>query len=94
MEQEDDYESDSDSDDGSSGKKRAGEVKGVLSDKEVWLSNTYDDIVAAAKNNKDNAIEDVVYSVVYANPVNTSATTRTNILNCDFIVSYQVIKIA
>ena len=47
----------------------------VMSLSERKLLGFYDDIVAAGRNNKENAIEDAAYVVVSANPKHTSAAT-------------------
>lgn len=47
----------------------------LLTRSEIWLMNAYDDIVAAGRNNKENAIEDAATIVVNANPKHTSAAT-------------------
>lgn len=58
-------------------KDKADESKydGKMSKGEVWLSTAYDDIVAAGKKDTDNAIEDAVTTVVWANPKHTSINT-------------------
>ena len=53
---------------------------GKMTKDELWLSTAYDDIVAAGKADKDNAIEDAVTTIVWANPKHTSVNTVGNII--------------
>ena len=53
---------------------------GRLTKTEIEFSSSYDDIMDAMKNNKDNAIEDAASIVVWANPKHNSATTIGHIL--------------
>lgn len=46
-----------------------------LTKDEIWLMSAYDDIVAAGRNNRENAIEDAATIVVQANPKHTAAAT-------------------
>lgn len=54
------------------------QYKGKMTKNEIWLSSAYDDIVAAGKKDAENAIEDAVTTIVWANPKHTSATTIGN----------------
>lgn len=56
------------------------QYKGKMTKDEVWLSTAYDDIVAAGKKDADNAIEDAVTTVVWANPKHTSTKTVGDII--------------
>lgn len=56
-------------------KAESAKYEDLFSRSEVWLMNAYDDIVAAGRNNKENAIEDAATIVVNANPKHTSAAT-------------------
>lgn len=53
---------------------------GKMTKDELWLSTAYDDIVAAGKADKDNAIENAVTTIVWANPKHTSVNTVGNII--------------
>ena len=53
---------------------------GKMTKDELWLSTAYYDIVAAGKADKDNAIEDAVTTIVWANPKHTSVNTVGNII--------------
>ena len=44
------------------------QYEGKMTKDELWLSTAYDDIIAAGKLDKDNAIEDAVTTIVWANP--------------------------
>lgn len=55
------------------------QYEGRMTKNELWLSTAYDDIIAASKN-KDDAIEDAVATIVWANPKHTSANTVGDIL--------------
>ena len=58
-----------------SSKAESAKYEDLLTKDEVWLMSAYDDIVAAGRNNKENAIEDAATIVVQANPKHTSAAT-------------------
>lgn len=65
-------------DDEDGGKSRVDEESqygGRMTKDELWLSTAYDDIIAAGKADKDNAIEDAVTTIVSANPKHTSVNT-------------------
>lgn len=59
----------------STGKAESAKYENLLTKDEVWLMSAYDDIVAAGRNNKENAIEDAATIVVQANPKHTSTAT-------------------
>lgn len=82
VEDEDEEDSEESSEDsGSSGKKQGVDTEEVakyenlLTKDERWMMSAYDDIIAAGRNNKENAIEDAATIVVQANPKHTSAAT-------------------
>lgn len=59
------------------------EYEGKLTKDEIWLSSAYNDIVNAAKvvdKKNPDVIQDVVTTVVWANPKHNSATTINNIV--------------
>ena len=56
------------------------QYEGKMTKDELWLSTAYDDIIAAGKLDKDNAIEDAVTTIVWANPKHTSVNTVGNII--------------
>ena len=56
-------------------KEEAAKYEDLLTHDERWLESAYDDIVAAGRNNKENAIEDAAQVVVSANPKHTAAAT-------------------
>lgn len=56
-------------------KAESAKYEDLLTKDEVWLMSAYDDIVAAGRNNKENAIEDAATIVVQANPKHTAAAT-------------------
>ncbi len=56
------------------------QYEGKMTKDELWLSTAYDDIIAAGKLDKDNAIEDAVTTIVWANPKHTSVNTIGNII--------------
>ena len=69
-------------DDEDGGKSRVDESQygGRMTKDELWLSTAYDDIIAAGKADKDNAIEDAVTTIVSANPKHTSVNTVGHII--------------
>ena len=56
------------------------QYEGKMTKDEVWLSSAYDDIVMAGKKDADNAIEDAVTTIIWANPKHTSAKTVGDII--------------
>lgn len=56
------------------------DYEGKMTKTEMRFSQYYDDIVAAAKNNKDSAIEDAASLIVLSNPKHTSSVTVGNIV--------------
>ena len=60
-------------------KEEEAEAKKHMTERERWLENAYDEIVAANKNSKDTALQDTVMTILMANPMHTSASTRSSI---------------
>lgn len=56
-------------------KAESAKYEDLLTREEIWLMSAYDDIVAAGRNNKENAIEDAATIVVQANPKHTAQAT-------------------
>lgn len=75
--EESDDGSEENEEDAAEGSKKAGSAgyEGQLTKDEIWLMSAYDDIVAAGRNNKENAIEDAATIIVQANPKHTAAAT-------------------
>ena len=74
-------ESDLDDEEGTDGEEvDESQYKGKMTRDEIWLSTAYDDIIAAGKKDAENAIEDAVTTIVWANPKHTSAKTVGDII--------------
>lgn len=53
----------------------ANQYDGKMTQSEIWLCTAYDDIVSAGKKSPDTALEDVLTSIVLANPKHSSVNT-------------------
>ena len=76
----DDFDDVDDGLDRTRAKEEEAEAKKHMTEREIWLENAYDNIVAANKNSKDTALQDTVMNILMANPMHTSMSTRSNIL--------------
>ena len=76
----DDQDIEDENEEGSQKRVTEADYNGKMTKDEIWLSSAYDDIVAAGKKDADNAIEDAVTTIVWANPKHTSANTIISII--------------
>ena len=53
----------------------ASQYAGKMTQDEIWLCTAYDDILTAGKKSPDTALEDVLTSIVLANPKHSSTNT-------------------